>query len=727
MNPEDSKVEVVRTGGCHDCGGRCPYKLHVREGRVVRMEPDGELRACVRGYAMRQRIYSSDWLTRPLKRIGRRGEGKFAEITWDEALDTAAHELKRVKESWGNGAILHVALGGGVGGIHCFAATQRLFNQFGGAVRMWGGPSAEAYVFASRATYGTLETGNAREDLENARLVILWGSNPVETIFGTNTSYQLIKAREAGARFICVDPRLTDSGAVFADQWVPIRPGTDVAMMLAMAFVMIRDDLHDARFVERCAVGFDQFESYVMGVEDGVPKTPEWAAARTGVAAPVIEKLAREYAVTKPAALITGFAPGRTERGEQFHRAAAILATLTGNVGRSGTATGGFDRVAGMPMHQPAYLPWGKNPLEAGASRMEGSLDIGRRNRHRVHWAKLWDCILEGVSGGYPSDIKLAYVVGANPLNQVQNVNKGIEALRKLESIIVHEQFMTPTAKFADLVLPVNSHWARDDILRPWYVGSYYICANKAIESLPETKSDFDIAVELASRLGIQDFSDKDAEGWRRHIVETEPDMRDHVRDYGEFRKEGLHRVRTEQPTISLKQQVDDPEKNPFRTPSGKIEIYALRIAELDDPKVPAIPKYADPEEGPSSALARNYPLQLITYHSRTRAHSVFGNVSWLKDLEPQALWLSAEDARARGIADGKSVSVFNDRGRIIVPAKVTERILPGVVALGEGAWYTPDEDGVDKGGCPNVLTNDQYSPGGAFVSNSCLVQVEKA
>jgi len=728
MKKSDSKtkVHIVPTGGCYDCGGKCPYKLHVRDGRVIRMEPDEELRACLRGYAMRQRVYSPDRLTRPLQRTGKRGQGLFAEISWDEALDRVSGELKRVKAAHGNQAILNCYLSGVVAGINWGTSVQRLFNLFGGAVQMWGGPSAEGYVFASRATYHTLETGNSRDDLTNARLIIMWGWNPVETIYGVNTSYYLMQAKEAGARFVYIDPRFTRSGAVFADQWIPIRPGTDAALMMAMAFVMIQEQIFDRRFIDRCTVGFDAFEEYVLGKEDGTPKTPAWAHAITGVDTAVIEALARDYGTIKPAALVTGFGPGRTDYGEQFHRAAAALAAITGNVGISGGNTAAFDRVRGTPFHQMPALPQGKNPLTINAPRLGGSLDVALRNRTRLHWSKLWDCILEGKSGGYPYDIKLAYISQANPLNQLQNVNKGIRALDQLETIIVVEQFMTPTAKFADIILPVNTHWERDDLMRPWYTGIHYVCNNKAIESLPDTKSDFEILCELAPRLGVDDFSDKDAEGWRRELVETLPDMSVHITDYERFKREGVWRVDINKPVVSLQDFVENPESHPISTPSGKIEILSQKIAELNHPQLPSIPKYIASEEGLSSPLAKDYPLQLITHHIRTRAHSVFDNVSWLNEIEPQSLWINAGDARARGISNEEVVAVYNGRGKVMVPAKVTERILPGVVALGEGAWYDPDENGVDRGGCPNVLTRDAFSPGGAFVSSSVLVQVSK-
>ena len=179
-------------------------------------------------------------------------------------------------------------------------------------------------------------------------------------------------------------------------------------------------------------------------------------------------------------------------------------------------------------------------------------------------------------------------------------------------------------------------------------------------------------------------------------------------------------------PAFSFGKEIADPEENPFPTPSGKIEVYSQRIAELNDPKLPPIPKYVETWEGPNDDRAKQYPLQLITIHFMTRAHSCFDNIPWLQELEPQTIGINTVDAERRGIRDGDNVRVFNDRGEMIIQARVVERIMPGVVSIGQGAWYSPDEKGIDWGGCPNVLTKDEYSPGGAFPSNTCLVQVEE-
>jgi len=265
----------------------------------------------------------------------------------------------------------------------------------------------------------------------------------------------------------------------------------------------------------------------------------------------------------------------------------------------------------------------------------------------------------------------------------------------------------------------------RNDLARPWMWGPYNVYLNKAVESQDESKSDLDIAIELASRLGISDFSDKTEDEWLRDFVSTSKNM--HIDDYDRFKKEGVWKVKTPGPVVSLKPHIEDPAKNPFPTPSGKIEIYSERLAVLNDPRLPGVPKYIETWESRNDPLAQKYPLQLITIHSKVRAHSTFDNVPWLRELEPPTVWINTADAESRGIRNGQRVAVFNDRGRVSVPARVTPRIMPGVVALGEGVWYTPDKNGVDTRGCPNVLTRDEHSPAGAFCSNTALVQVEKA
>ncbi len=708
--------QIVTTSCPHDCGGRCILRVHVQDGKIVRIESDNgeepQIRACLRGRAYRQRVYAPDRLAFPLKRQGERGDGQFRRISWREALDTVADELKRIKDQYGSSAILYIGYAGSIGCLlHNKRAVSRLLNMFGGFTETWGSASSEGSHFSSKITYGTSYTGNTRDDLVNSRLIILWGLNPAVTIQTLNTNLNLAIAKEKGVKIISVDPRFTDSAATFAQEWIPIRPGTDTAMLLAMAYVIINEHLHDQRFLDTYTTGFNRFRDYVRGSEDGVAKTPEWAETITGVSAVNIKELAKEYANSKPAALMMGFAPGRTAYGEQAHRAAAILAAMTGNVGIMGGNAAGHGWVpVGFIQKDGQFpgLPEGSNPV-----------------KEKIHISKLWDAILGGRAKGYPADIKLLYVTNGNPLNQFPNINKGVKAFNKLEFIVTHEQFMTATARYSDIVLPINTHLERNDLVRPWGFGAYYIYQKKAINSLHESKSDFDICCELATRLGIERYSDKSEDEWLRELFRVSENISRDVSDYDAFKEKGVHKIRVDKPIVTFEKQIEDPEKNPFPTPSGKIEIYSQQLADLNNPRLPPIPKYIEPWEGPKDKLVEKYPLQLITTHFRTRTHSIFDNIPWLKQVEPHAIWINTADARRRNIKNGGKVLVFNDKGSLVIRAKVTERIMPGVVCIPEGAWFNPDKKGVDRGGSPNVLFRDKHSPCGAFCSNTCLVQIE--
>jgi anaerobic selenocysteine-containing dehydrogenase len=292
-------VTIVPTGCCHDCGGRCVLRAHVKDGKIIRFETDNseepQIRACLRGRAYRQRVYHPDRLKHPLRRVGERGEGKFEKISWDEALDEIAQQLKRIKETYGNSAIFLAGGSGNQGMLHGPIPVGVMLQAFGGFTRIWGVASYEGALFASMATYGTMRTGNSREDLLNSKFVIMWGWNPVNTIWDPETAYTLARVKEQGTRMVTVDPRYTDTAATLADQWIPIRPGTDTAMLIAMAYVIIKEGLQDQAFIDRYTVGYEAYKDYVLGHEDGVPKTPQWAEAITTVAAETIADLAREY------------------------------------------------------------------------------------------------------------------------------------------------------------------------------------------------------------------------------------------------------------------------------------------------------------------------------------------------------------------------------------------------------------------------------------------------
>ena len=731
----DPPPRILRVGcPSHNCGGRCLLKLHIENGRIVRIETDDrptdtveapQLRACIRGRAYRKRQYHPDRLLRPLTRVGRRGQGRFEPVSWNEALDKVAAELQRVKKAYGNSAIFLPYGTGSYSQTNGRQVAQRLLNLFGGSLGHYNNYSWAAMARATETIYGTTVTGNQRQDWLNAKLILMWGWNPSEIRDGTNTEFFLRKAREQGARVVCIDPRMTLSAVALSDEWVPIRPGTDAAMMTAMAHVMVTAGLYDAAFVAGHSVGFDQsqmpsdaqgaesYRDYVLGTRDKVPKTPAWAARITGVPAATIERLAREYATRKPGVLYQGYGMQRRAYGEQVVRAGCTLAALTGNVGIPGGWAGGLALQA--PSGGPLWnvFPTGDNPVKASIPTFLWTEAVLRGKQLGPE---------HGVRGAarLESDIKLVYAVASNAvINQHANINRTATLLqdeRLVEFLVVQDNFLTPTARFADLVLPACTQLETWGVEDGWKYGDEVLLMPKAVEPAGETKSDYGICAEIAARLGLREaFTEGRTEReWVEAALAALRPAYPGLPALEEFEagNAGVHAVPVTKPAVAFADFRRDPARFPLPTPSGKIEIFSAALHALGKPdEIPAVPKYIQEWESPFGPEARRFPLQVVGHHSLARVHSTMSGVDWLEEAFPQRVFVNPADAAARSIANGDTVRVFNDRGALTIRCRVTRRIMPGVVAIPQGAWWAPNEKGVDTGGSVNVLTSERWTP----------------
>jgi len=749
--PPSSGITVVPSGCAHNCGGHCVLKAWVKDGRIIRITTDErpdlpgdpQLRACPKGRAYRRRVYHPDRLKYPMKRAGARGEGRFVRVTWDEAATLVATAMRRVRDQYGPAAFFNHY---GSGGSSYFAGSMmsaRLLTLFGGRLGYYNSYSSACARWATPYSLGTSETGHSADDYVNAKLILLWGFNPVETIFGTNTSYHLKQAREAGAKIVVIDPRLTMTAQSLADQWIPIRAGTDSALMDAMAYVMLSEGLHDQAFLDRYCVGFDEghlpagappgssYTSYVRGLSDGVRKTPEWAEPITQIPAATIAGVAREYARAKPAALLAGLGYNRRAYGEQPVRGSVTLAAMTGNIGIGGGSPGGVSYSVGRPLPLGG-LPRLPNPVPEMIPIYKWTEAVERGTEMSAA-----DGVIRLPEGQRTlrANIKFIFNTAGNALiNQHGDINRTDRILRDpklLDFIVVTDQFMTASARYADVLLPAITWFEHNDICTIWDQGASVIFMNQAIAPLHECKSDYDIFTLIADKLGLaQAFTGGRTElEWLEETIRPAQAADPTFPSFEEFRRRGVHVFKYDKPHVPFADFRESPEKNPLQTPSGRIEIYSSRLADMHIEHLPPIPKFIPEwEGGPWDPLHRKYPLQAMGTHYHRRVHSTHDNVDWLEEAMPQRVYMNVKDAASRGIRNGDEVRVFNDRGELRGRARVTTRMIPGLVDIPQGAWWTPDAKGVDRRGCVNVLTSLRATPGArGNAQHTMLVEVRRA
>lgn len=720
--------KVLRTVGRNNCGGRCVICVHMEKGRIERLTTETAkeaagaypLCACARGMNYHKTFLGSDRLQYPMKRIGRRGEGRFERISWSEAVDTIVSEWKRIRDSYGPASrYVNYATGDSSVFRGCDLA-KRLLALDGGYLGYYNSYSSACIARATELMYGTVESGNPPEDLVNAGLIILWGHNPAETRFDCETMYYLKQAKRKGIPIVVIDPRKSDTVLELDARWIPIRPATDAALADAMAWVIVEAGLQDREFLDRCCIGFDEahmpkgidpkecYLAYLQGRKDGVAKTPEWAEPITGIPAETIRALALEYARAKPAALLQGYGAQRHAYGEQGARGGMLLACLTGNVGISGGYAGGNGLCT---RHAQPELPMPPNPITAKIPVFLWTDAVIRGHEMTA---------LDGVRGDCTqmTDVKMILNLAGNSLiNQHSDINRTaayLEDTSKCEFIVVSDLFMTASAKYADILLPGTSMFEEEALVPPWHYGDFLGYCRKVMEPVGESRFEYDWLAEVAEKLGYgAAFTEGRTTGqWLEYIYNELRGKETELPEYEAFKEQGIYRYRTHPEGIAFRQQREDPEKHPFPTPSGKVEIFSERVwnTEFKDP-FPAIPCYVEPPEGAEDPLAKRYPIQLIGWHTKRRTHSIHDNNLPMHAMDPQRLWMHPEDAEKRGIHAGDEVVIWNDRGQIKIPAHLSDRMMPGVAALSQGAWYAPDEEGTDRGGSINVLTSLRPTP----------------
>jgi biotin/methionine sulfoxide reductase len=678
------------------------------------------------------------WLERgPEAAPALRGEEPFVEVDWDVAVELVARELSRVRGRFGNAAIFGGSYGWSSAGRfhHAVGQLHRFLNLFGGYVR-----SVDSYSLgAGRALMPHIVTdmddSNASHTswsviAEHTKLFVTFGGVPLKNTQVSSSGAGDHRVREgmrraaaAGVRFVNVSPVRDniDTGGIV--EWIPIRPNTDTAMMLGLACAIAQDGGFDRSFVDRFAVGYDRFAAYLSGALDGVAKTPEWAATITGVPAARIAKLALEMLGARTM-LNIAWALQRAAHGEQPFWALVTLASMVGQIGLPGGGYGlgyGAMNVMGSSHRRlpgPVF-PQGKNKV----------LDF-------IPVARIADMLLDpggtfsyqGVTRTYPT-IKLVYWAGGNPFHHHQDLNRLERAWSRPETIIMHEQYWTAAAKRADIVLPATTSLERNDIGFATREG-FYVAMKRAVAPYGQARDDHEIFAAIARRLDLhQEFSEgRSADEWIARIYR---DNAERVRELGielpsfdEFWARGfLDLASYDVPHVMHEEFRRDPDAHRLRTPSGKIEIFSERIASYGLEDCPGHAVWREPFEWLGHPIAAQYPLHLLSDQPERRLHSQLDHSPYSrrgKIAGREPVYLNTHDAASRGIATGDLVELFNERGRCLAGAIVTDDVMKGVARLSTGAWFDSSGDGLDRNGNPNTLTLDR---GASSFSQGCSAQ----
>ncbi|RNL45061.1 molybdopterin-dependent oxidoreductase [Paraeggerthella hongkongensis] len=813
----------------HNCGGRCFNKVLVKDGVIVRQKTDDvhedtweylQQRGCLRGRSQQQQVFSAQRIKYPMKRKNwepngggkreLRGVDEWERISWDEALDLVASEIKRMYADFGPRSVYMNSYGTGpLGGI---------LNLMGGHISSQATDSFGSWYAGPLmlgTTYHTYEpdlcSTNDRFDVLNAETVVLYGCNPVWASPG-NPSYVFMNAKKGGTQFVYVGPSYNVSAQLLDARWIRVRPGTDTAFLLAVAYTMLTEDsesnpLIDWDFLNRCTVGFDSdhmpadakvdenFRSYVLGEYDGIPKTPEWAHEMCGTPVEDIQWYAREMSCQKKVMILHSYAAARCNGAEDLPQLYLTVGAMGGHMGKSGHACGSaYQYEAG---NSGSYLvSWGATSLQAMDSMMNPIDDLlpsAQINRAIVEGRYYYSGNIVGPKmatkpGEWREiDVRLIVNHGANFFQSRVDVNKAVEAYRKVETVITASYDFNPSAQYSDIVLPATTAWEVKCSLVDTVMATASMChgremlyfPNQVCEPLFEAKTDYELSLLLAEKLGLPKeklFAGTPAQMFLVAIkgatvvgedgVTPEPLVT--IDDEGlayykerfgdatcehqkgritikEFAERGGYQVERKQGDnygfIAYEAFRNDPENNPRESASGKLEIYCQAKADsynmvgyMDEEYKP-YPTYHKPVDGYEASFSDwgskakgEYPFQMFTPHYLRRAHTVFENLPWVREAFVNPVFINASDAAEKGISDGDTVLVYNQYGKVLRNATVLESIMPGCIALPHGGWPKIDpKTGIDHGGNENVLTGSVESPQPMLGSyNTVLVNYEK-
>ena len=845
----EGKGEWVTVDCWANCGGRCVNRVFVQDGVVLRQKTDDlkedtveapQQRSCPRGHQMRQHVFNANRLKYPMKRKSwqpgggenahgeLRGEEGWERISWDEALDYVAQELRRVYDEYGPRSVVRMG------------TDWPVLNLLGGCLQ-WNGVESYGNWYNAPVRMGTslgngfpdAMLGNDRLDMANADTIVLYGMNPAWHNAG-NPIYYYRLAQEQGVEFVYVGPEYNVSAATLNARWIRVRPGTDTAFLLAVAYEMLRldkeqGDIVDWGFLHTYTVGFDaesmpenakldeNFQAYVLGEYDGQPKTPEWATEICGTPVEDIAWYANEIRKTRNVMLLHNYAPSRYRATIDLPQLFLTVACMGGHLGRSGNAAAAtFSTDAANAGTQLVKLgDPAKDSVKAGAGVTSVIIPKNTLEYSQLPKPTIWKSMDEGHYTGYGDyrngpldngwiqkdgsflppkefdfDPKIIVNDYHNPLQATEDINRGIKVFKKMDMVVNMEYRFTLTSQYSDILLPCFTAWEGNldstqgdldvasngmmRLSRAQHNRDFALFPRPAIKPMFDTKNENWVYARIAERLGFKEselFGKSDMQAYFNKIAGsqvmgadgktyeplatiTQADIdawgvigepQQGVIALKDLLEQGYYQVSRAADDnygfCGYKEFIEDPEKNPRQSESGKLEIYCQSKADAINwlghgaEELKPYPtfhtttyqdSFADWERKERGA----YPFIMYQPHYLRRSHTTFDEGTWIREAWQNPVFISAQDAEEKGIKTGDTVLMFNDAGKVLRIASVVNTLVPGCVAAPHGPrTYLDPVTGIDRGGNENMLvdhkTQDEFFPQ-CDGYNSCLIDFEK-